>query len=195
MQVLVVGQDGVRSGAEEVVVPDAEQRQDTGRFSLQRRVRKCSSIAWAPASSSSKRSMPTIERDRQADRRPQRVAAADPVPEPEHVGGVDAELARPPPRWSRGRRSASRPPPRRRRAVQQPVARASRALVIVSCVVKVLEATMNSVRSGSSPRSVSARCVPSTLETKCSAQACGRRRASAPRSPSPGRGRSRRCRC
>jgi hypothetical protein len=38
---------------------------------------------------------------------------------------------------------------------------------MVSWVVKVLEATMNSVVSGSRCLSVSARWVPSTLETKC----------------------------
>ncbi len=46
-------------------------------------------------------------------------------------------------------------------------ARAEAALVMVSCVVKVLEATTNSVRAGSSPARVSARCAPSTLDTKC----------------------------
>ena len=46
-------------------------------------------------------------------------------------------------------------------------ARAESALAIVSCVVKVLEAIRKSVRRGSSPFSVSARCAPSTFETKC----------------------------
>ena len=41
------------------------------------------------------------------------------------------------------------------------------ALVIVSEVVKVFEAMRKSVRSASRPASVSARCAPSTLETKC----------------------------
>ena len=49
-------------------------------------------MAWAPSSSSSNWSEADGERDRQADRGPQAVAPADPVPEPEHVGGVDAEL-------------------------------------------------------------------------------------------------------
>ena len=44
--------------------------------------------------------------------------------------------------------------------------RAVRALVIVSMVVKVLEATITSVRAGSSPLSVSATCAPSTFDTK-----------------------------
>ena len=41
------------------------------------------------------------------------------------------------------------------------------ALVMVSCVVKVFEATMKSVVSGSTRFSTSLMCVPSTLETKC----------------------------
>ena len=45
--------------------------------------------------------------------------------------------------------------------------RADRALVIVSCVVKVFDATVNSVVAGCSVRSVSARCAPSTFDTKC----------------------------
>ena len=44
--------------------------------------------------------------------------------------------------------------------------RAEFALVIVSWVVKVLEATTKSVRSGSTWRRVSARSAGSTLETK-----------------------------
>ncbi len=45
--------------------------------------------------------------------------------------------------------------------------RADLALVSVSCVVKVLLATVNSVVSGLTVFNVSARWVPSTLETKC----------------------------
>ena len=44
--------------------------------------------------------------------------------------------------------------------------RALRAFVIVSCVVNVLEATMKSVWSALISRSVSARWVESTFETK-----------------------------
>ena len=41
------------------------------------------------------------------------------------------------------------------------------ALVVVSCVVKVLDATRNRVVSGSESRRASVMWVPSTLETKC----------------------------
>ena len=46
-------------------------------------------------------------------------------------------------------------------------ARALRAFINVSCVVNVLLSTTNNVDSGVTPRSVSARWVPSTLDTKC----------------------------
>ena len=75
----------------------------------------------------------------QADGRVHRVAAADPVPEAEHVGGVDAELRRPPRYWStRATKclatAASEP------SLPTSHVRAVAALVIVSRVVKVLEA-------------------------------------------------------
>ena len=46
-------------------------------------------------------------------------------------------------------------------------ARAERALVSVSCVVKVLDSMTKSVVSGSTRARVSARSVPSRFETKC----------------------------
>ena len=78
------------------------------------RVRKCSSIAWKPASMRAEVLRPDGEHRRQADRRVHRVAPADPVPEAEHVGGVDAELRHLRRRWSTRRRSAWPPPSRRR---------------------------------------------------------------------------------
>jgi hypothetical protein len=44
--------------------------------------------------------------------------------------------------------------------------RAACALVIVSCVVKVFDETMNSVSAGSRSRVASMKSVPSMLETK-----------------------------
>ncbi len=51
-------------------------------------------------------------------------------------------------------------------AARAATSRAVCALVIVSSVVKVLDATMNSVVAGSRSRTASAKSVPSTLETK-----------------------------
>jgi len=52
------------------------------------------------------------------------------------------------------------------RAAARNQSRAEWALAMVSRVVKVLEAMMKSVVSGDTCLSVSAKCVPSTLETK-----------------------------
>ena len=98
------------------------------------------------------------EHRRQADRGVHRVAPADPVPEAEHVGGVDAELRRRARRWSTRRRSAWRPPPRRP-SLASAHCRAERALVIVSSVVNVFEETMNSVSSASRSRVASTKSV------------------------------------
>ena len=109
-------------------------------------VRKCSSIAWKPARKSANRSGPMATTSDGADRGVDRVAAADPVPEPERVGRVDAEVGH----LVEGRRdrhevlghgrrrlaSASIAPDARRASSSQ--ALQSRALVSVSSVPKVL---------------------------------------------------------
>ena len=64
----------------------------TGTFTCSGASRKCSSIVWKPSRNWRKPAGPIDEHQRQADRRVDRVAAADPVPEAEHVLGVDAEL-------------------------------------------------------------------------------------------------------
>ena len=84
----------------------------------------------------------------QADGGPQRVAAADPVPELEHVGGVDAER-RDLLGVGRERDEVLGDGALVAPSFSSSQARAVCALVIVSWVVKVLEATMKSVRSGS----------------------------------------------
>ena len=114
---------------------------------------------------------PDGDHRRQADRRVHRVAAADPVPEPKHVGRVDAERRDLLRRWSRPRRNASPPPPRRRRRPPAATARAVWALVIVSSVVNVFDDTMNSVSAGSRSRIASAKSVPSMFETKRNVEA------------------------
>ena len=167
----------------------------TGRLRSNGAVRKCSSIAWKPASIARKCVRADREHRREADRRVHRVAAADPVPEAEHVRGVDAEL-----RDLRGvgrdgdevLRDRARVAAQRRRAA---TSRAVCALVIVSSVVKVFEETMNSVSAGSRSRVASAKSVPSTLETK---RKVSRAVAVVPQRlvrHHRARGRSRRCRC
>ena len=53
---------------------------------------KCSSTRWNPAKEVGEPLAADGRHHRQADRRVHRVAAADPVPEAEHVVGVDAEV-------------------------------------------------------------------------------------------------------
>ena len=64
-----------------------------GRLSSIGAVRKCSSISMRAVEELLEAIEADGNGDRQADRRPQRVAAADPVPEHEHVRRVDAEAA------------------------------------------------------------------------------------------------------
>ena len=107
---------------------------------------------------------PDRDRERQPDARPDRIAPADPVPEAEHARRPGCRTAATLSSWvetaAKWSPTAASPTPC---AIQ---ARAVAALVIVSWVVKVFDETMNRVRDGSSPRSVSPISAPSTLETK-----------------------------
>ena len=87
----------------------------TGMFSASGALRKCSSIACAPARKSRKFSRADRDGERQADRRPHRIAAADPVPEAEDAVGPDAELGDLLEVGGDARRNGRRPPPRRSR--------------------------------------------------------------------------------
>ncbi len=104
------------------------------------------------------------DHDRQADGAPQRVATADPVPEAEHPVRGDAEVRRP--RRARSDTAAKwcADAPLRR-AVGDPARAPWRRWSWSRAVVKVLDAMMNSVVSGSSGFSVSAMWAPSMLET------------------------------
>ena len=55
-------------------------------------VRKCSSTRWKPGQEVGEPLAADDGHHRQADRRVHRIASADPVPEAEHVVGVDAEV-------------------------------------------------------------------------------------------------------
>ena len=165
----------------------------TGRLRSNGVVRKCSSMAWKPASSSAKRSGPIGEHRREADRGVHRVAAADPVPEAEHVRGVDAELARPRRRSSRRPRSASRP-----RLVAERSERPGAGRVRVRHRLERREG----LRRDDEERLVGRRGRAWPRRSRSSRRSrrsgtSGRVACSgaAPRTPSPARGRSRRCRC
>ena len=194
IQVLVVRQDRVRLGAEEIRRTRRRAApMTTGMFDSNGVVRKCSSASRGAGEQRLEAIEARDERDRQTDGRPQRVPTADPIPEREHVLGIDAEGAsRLPGSW-RSRRSGSSPPPRPSASRAASRAR-TRAFVIVSWVVNVFDATQKSVVSGDKCRTVSARCVPSTLETKCARRpACQYGRSAS--QTSAARDPSRRCRC
>ena len=190
VQPLVVGEHRVGREAEDVAVPDADQPENHRHVLLERGGAEMV-VHGAPAGEEPREvARPDRDHQRQPDRRPDRVAAADPVPEAESALGAIPKAATLSSAvdiaakcWpTAGSPSAA--------TIQR---RAVAALVIVSMVVKVFEATRNSVRDGSSGFSVSRISAPSTLETKCRARPVvkGRR---APASPCAGRGRSRRCR-
>ena len=107
---------------------------------------------------------PDGDHQRQADRRVDGVAPADPLPEAEHVGGVDAEGGD-----LLGVRADGDEVPGDGVVAElggRASARAVRALVSVSIVVNVFDDTTNSVSAGSSPSRAPAMSAPSTLETK-----------------------------
>ena len=91
MHVLVVRQDRVGLGAPEVRVPDAEHAEDDRQVLLDRRGAEVLVHLEAAGQQLLEVIHADHARDRQADRAPQRVATADPIPELEHVRGVDAE--------------------------------------------------------------------------------------------------------
>ena len=64
----------------------------TGRLRSNGAVRKCSSIWWKPSKHRAKVLRADGQHRGEADRRVHGIAPADPVPELEHVRGIDAEL-------------------------------------------------------------------------------------------------------
>ena len=92
LQVLLVRQHRDRLRAEEIVVPDREQPHEHRQVALERRA--CGNAVHRVKAGEHGAEVLRADREhgRQADRRIHRVATADPVPEAEHVGGVDAEL-------------------------------------------------------------------------------------------------------
>ena len=92
VHVLIVRQDGFRLGAVEVVVPQANQRQQHRHVLLI----GGSSEVHVHLEGTLQQGFEIFKADRQGDRhadgRPGGVAAANPVPELEHVVGVDTEL-------------------------------------------------------------------------------------------------------
>ena len=115
------------------------------RFVSQRRAQHVRvHLRRAGEQSASNASHADRQRDRQADRRPQRIAAADPVPHRQDAFGRDRRT--PARRARRSRVTANR------RVSCRPASRAGCApLSSVSCVPKVFDIRIAAVRAGSSP--------------------------------------------
>ena len=124
LEVLVIRQDGDRFRAEEVGVPDGQEPEEDRQIALERGGAEM--LVHGVEAGEHRAEIVGADRDhrREADGRIHRVTAADPVPEPEHVRRVDAELAHFLRRWSKRRRNAWRPPSRRCQTCPEHQARA-----------------------------------------------------------------------
>ncbi len=89
---LVVGDHAMRGVAEDVAVPDAEQPHEDRDVFLDRRCAEMLVDLVAAAEKFVEAVGPDRDRERQPDARPDRIAAADPIPEAEHARRLDAEL-------------------------------------------------------------------------------------------------------
>ncbi len=92
LQILLVGQHGDGLRAEEIVVPDAEQAHEHRQVALERRGAEMLVHLVEAVQHGSEIIRADGQHRRKADRRIHRVAPADPIPESEHVGRIDAEL-------------------------------------------------------------------------------------------------------
>ena len=92
-QVLIVGQHRDRLRAEKIVVPDREQTHQHRQIMLERR--DAEMLVHLIEAGQHRLEVVRTGRDHggKTDRGIHRVAPADPIPETEHVRGVDAELA------------------------------------------------------------------------------------------------------
>lgn len=91
MHVLVIGQDSFTFGTKEVVVPDTENGQDDGNVVLEWSVQKVLVHLVSTAEELLKVIKANVDGNRQANGRPERVTATNPVPELEHVLWVNAK--------------------------------------------------------------------------------------------------------
>ncbi len=93
LEVLLVGHHAVGLGAEEVAVPDGEQAHQRRQVALERGAPEVL-VHLVEAGEHLAEALRTDgQHRREADRRVHRVPPADPLPEAEHVVGVDPELA------------------------------------------------------------------------------------------------------
>ena len=147
-QPLVVGQHGMGVGAEEVGVPDADAARAASACCASSRRRAEVLVHVVRRRPAARRSGRRRWRWRSAGRSTTTASSGRrPSPRTRTCCRARCRSAAPRRRWWRRPRSGGR---RRPRPARRPARRGpKRALVIVSCVVKVLEATMNSVDAGS----------------------------------------------
>lgn len=93
MHVLIVRQNCFGFGAEEIVVPDTNQRQQYRQVFLSRRGREVFVHGVGAGQQLNEVVEADGQNDRQTDGGPQGVTTADPVPELKHVSRIDTELA------------------------------------------------------------------------------------------------------
>ncbi len=93
VETLVIGQDGAALGAEMALVPDPEKPQKCRHVACERRALEMAVHGVRAVEQALEIAPAEPEREHEPDRRPQRIAPADPVPEAEHVGRIDAEGA------------------------------------------------------------------------------------------------------
>ena len=91
-QVLLVRQYRDRLRSEEIVVPDGQQAHEHRQVALERRGAEVLVHLVEAIQQSAEVIRADSTHGRQADRRVHGVAPADPVPELEHVGRIDAEF-------------------------------------------------------------------------------------------------------
>ena len=92
LEAIVVGQNRLGFGAEEIVVPDAQQREQHGHVLFKRRLPEMQVHATSAREDTLEHVHADDERERQPNRRPQRVTTTDPVPEAEAEVGTNTEI-------------------------------------------------------------------------------------------------------
>ncbi len=91
-EVVGVGEHGVGLGAEEVAVPDSEEPEEHGQVLRERRGPEVDVHLVEPSQHLAEPFGSDRDHEREPDRRVVGVPPSDPVPEAEHVRGVDPEL-------------------------------------------------------------------------------------------------------
>ena len=91
VHVLVVGQNGFGFSAEEIVVPDADEGEESRQILRNRRCAEMLIHGMGTFQQLAEAVKSYHRGNAQPDGRPEGIAPADPVPEPKHVGRVNAK--------------------------------------------------------------------------------------------------------